>query len=209
MELTSQSFSHEQPIPTGFAFAKPDPETHATFSANRNPHLAWSGVPNGCRSLVLVCIDRDAPTVADDVNQEGRSLPAELPRADFVHWVMVDILVACTEIAAGSCSDGVTPGGKTDPPGPAGSRQGFNDYGVWFAGDPEMQGAYQGYDGPASPWNDERLHHYHIRLVALDIERCPVEGDFGAADVEAAIEGHVLAEATLIGTYTQNPGLLG
>ena len=177
MELTSQSFSHEQPIPTGFAFAKPDPETHATLSANRNPHLAWSGVPNGCRSLVLVCIDRDAPTVADDVNQEGRSVPAELPRADFVHWVMVDIPVACTEIAAGSCSDGVTPGGKTDPPGPAGSRQGFNDYGVWFAGDPEMQGAYQGYDGPASPWNDERLHHYHFRLVALDIERCPVEGD--------------------------------
>ena len=37
MKLTSQSFDHEGAIPEEFAFAKPDPQTHATFAGNRNP----------------------------------------------------------------------------------------------------------------------------------------------------------------------------
>ncbi len=208
MEIKSQSFDHDQRIPAEFAFAKADPETHATLSSNRNPHLAWTGVPDGTRSLVLICVDPDAPTVADDVNKEGRSVPSDLARADFHHWVMVDIPPDVTEIATGSCSDGVTKGGKQDPSGPAGARQGLNDFGGWFANDPAMAGKYYGYDGPAPPWNDERVHHYHFQLFALGLDRCPVEGEFDVGAVRAAMEGHVLAQATLIGTYTQNPELL-
>jgi Raf kinase inhibitor-like YbhB/YbcL family protein len=211
MNLSSQSFEHDGAIPPEFAFARPDAAEHCALSQNRNPDLAWTDVPAGCKSFALICVDPDAPTVPDDVNQEGRFVPAGLPRADFHHWVMADIPPACTSIAAGECSDGVTPGGKPTPPNPGAApraRQGVNDYTSWFAGDPEMGGTYLGYDGPAPPWNDERVHHYHFRLYALDIDRCPVEGEFTAPEVKKAIEGHVLAEATVTGTYTLNPQLV-
>lgn len=208
MKLRSNSFSDEQRIPDEFVFCRPDPGSHVTLSGNENPHLAWSGVPAGCKSLALICVDPDVPTVGDDVNQEGRTVPASLPRTDFFHWVMVDIPPSCTEIAAGSCSSGVTARGKRSPEGPRGARQGVNDYGGWFQGDPEMGGDYYGYDGPGPPWNDELVHHYHFQLFALDIPRCPVEGAFTGADVRGAIEGYVLAQATLVGTYTTNPALL-
>jgi Raf kinase inhibitor-like YbhB/YbcL family protein len=210
MNLSSQSFRHDDAIPQEYAFAEPDPAAHVALSQNRNPQLSWSNVPEGCRTLALICVDPDAPTVPDNVNKEGLAVPADLPRADFYHWAMVDIPATCAGISAGECSDGVTPHGKQSPPNPAGApeaRQGVNDYTGWFAGDPEMGGTYRGYDGPAPPWNDERVHRYHFRLYALDIERCAVEGEFKASDVRKAIEGHVLAEATFTGTYTLNPKL--
>ncbi len=194
-------------MPAQFAFARIDPDTHTALSDNRNPDLSWTDLPHGCRSLVLICVDTDVPTVADDVNQEGRTVAVDLPRADFHHWVMVDIPPTCNGIAIGQCSDGVTAGGKQDPNGPLGSRQGVQDYTGWFAGTPEMKGTYRGYDGPAPPWNDERVHHYHFRLYALDLMRCPVDGDFDAADVERAMASHVLTSAEWVGTYTLNPAL--
>jgi Raf kinase inhibitor-like YbhB/YbcL family protein len=207
MKLTSPDVAHGQRIPEQFAFGAPDPATHVRLSGNRNPRLQWSGVPAGARSLVLRCVDTDVPTRPDDVNQEGRTVPASLPRAEFQHWVMVDIPPTVSGIAAGSCADGVVARGKQDPPGPGGSRQGLNDYTHWFAGDPEMGGQYFGYDGPCPPWNDERLHHYHFTLYATDLERCPVEGAFTGPQVARALEGHVLAEATLTGTYSLNPAV--
>ena len=209
MNLTSDSFPADGPIPAAFAFCKPDPETHATFSDNRSPHLAWSGAPEGTRSFVVTCIDDDVPTVGDDVNIEGRTVPADLPRTEFVHWLMVDVPADVTVLAEGACGAGVTPGGKSAPPGPAGARQGVNDYTGWFAGDADMGGTYLGYDGPGPPWNDERLHHYHFEVAALDVERLGVPDDFGLAELRAAMEGHVLARARVTGTYTQNPDLLG
>ncbi len=208
MNLSSGSFQPEAPIPEGFAFAKPDTRSHAVLSANRNPQLSWIEEPQGCRSLALIVVDPDAPTVPDDVNREGRVVAAALPRADFHHWVMVDIPPSCPGIAEAECSDGVTPRGKQNPPQPSGApqaRQGISDFTSWFAGDPEMEGKYYGYDGPAPPWNDERVHRYHFQLYALDVDRCPVEDAFTAAEVRRAIEGHVLTEATLTGTYTLNP----
>lgn len=209
MQLTSSSFQDGGPIPPAFAFAQADPETHATFAGNRSPQLSWSGLPEGTASLVLLCVDPDAPTVADDVNQEGRSVPHDLPRGDFHHWVMVDVPADCPGLDEGACSDGVTPGGKQDCRGPDGSRQGVNDYTSWFAGDADMAGTYHGYDGPAPPWNDERVHRYRFELHALDVPRLDVADGFDVPTVRAAMEGHVLASATLTGTYTQNPALMG
>ena len=207
MQLMSSSFGHLDRIPGEFAFGVPDAAQHLRLGPNRNPHLAWSGVPSGARSLVLLCVDGDVPTRADDVNQEGRVVPASLPRTDFYHWVMVDIPPTLGAIAAGACSDGIVPRGKRAPAGPPGSRQGLNDYTLWFAGDADMAGDYYGYEGPCPPWNDERLHHYHFRLYATDLDRCPVEGAFTGAQVRAALAGHVLAEATLTGTYSLNPSV--
>ena len=207
MKLTSTSFAHGARIPGDYAFGVPDPASHLKLGRNLNPHLAWSDAPAGTRSFVLLCVDTDVPTRADDVNREGRVVPASLPRTAFNHWTMIDIPPGVTEIAAGACSDGIVPRGKRSPPGPAGSRQGLNDYTKWFAGDPDMDGHWYGYEGPCPPWNDELLHHYHFIVYATDLERCPVDGAFTGPDVERAIAGHVLAEARLTGTYTLNPSV--
>ncbi|WP_018991190.1 YbhB/YbcL family Raf kinase inhibitor-like protein [Aromatoleum toluclasticum] len=209
MKLSSQSFADGARIPDEFSFCIPAAEGHACLGSNRNPHLAWSGVPAGTRSFVLICHDPDVPSKGDDVNQEGRVVPASLPRVDFFHWVVVDLPADLREIAAGSFSGEVTPGGKNGPEGPLGSRQGINDYTAWFAGDETMRGNYHGYDGPCPPWNDELVHRYVFTLYALDKECSSVDGQFGGAQVRNAIAGHVLAEARLTGTYTLNPALLG
>lgn len=209
MELSTMSFTADGPIPGEFAFGVPDEVAHVGFGANRNPHLAWSTVPPETRSLALICHDPDVPTKPDDVNQEGREVPSDLPRTDFFHWVLVDLPADLTEIAAGSFADGVVAHGKQATDGPHGCRQGLNDYTGWFAGDPDMEGHYHGYDGPCPPWNDSLIHHYTFTIYALDVPRCDVAGDFTGNEVRAAIAGHVLAKGSIVGTYTLNPRLRG
>lgn len=205
MRLSSETFENNQPIPVRCAFAEQDPAEHIRLSENRNPQLSWSGIPSAAKSLVLICTDPDVPSSMDDFNKEGRTIPASLPRVNFIHWVMVDIPAEDGSVNEGACSDGIVPGGKDSPPGPAGARQGLNDYTGFFAGDKDMGGDYFGYEGPCPPWNDEIVHHYHFRLFATDLESCPVDGKFTAADVLAALEGHVLEVAELVGTYSLNP----
>ena len=205
MQLTSSSFQNHGKIPGEFAFCAPAPKTRVTLSRNRNPELSWSGAPAGTRSFVLICHDYDVPGKGDDVNQEGRTLPATLPRVDFYHWLLVDLPASATSLAAGEFADGVTPRGKPGPGGPRGTRQGVNDYTMWFAADQDMAGNYFGYDGPCPPWNDSIVHHYAFTLSALDYERFPLTGIFRGADVVTAIRGHVLAQAVLTGVYSLNP----
>ena len=206
MKLVIPSFPDGAPIPGEFAFCVPADEGHATFGPNRSPRLRWSGVPAAAESLAVVVVDPDVPSVPDDVNQEGRTVPHDLPRVDFYHWVLVDIPVDIGELAEGIDSDGVTPGGKA--PGPTGHGvRGVNNYTDWFAGDEQMAGDYGGYDGPCPPWNDELLHHYRFTLYALDVSSLGLSGSFGGPDAIAAMEGHVLAQSTWTGTYTLNPSL--
>lgn len=208
MRLRSNDFAPMQPIPRQCALGRPgDAGEPCVHSDNRNPQLAWTDAPIGTRSFVLTCIDVDVPTRGDDVNQPDRHVPASLPRTEFVHWLMADIPPECHELANASCSDGVVAHGKGEPQGPHGSIQGRNDYSGWFATDAAMAGDYFGYDGPCPPWNDERLHHYHFKLHALDVATLGLARDFSLSDLRAAMHGHVLAEATLIGTYSLNPGL--
>lgn len=212
MKLWSDSFKDGAAIPGEFAFCVIDPNTHVGMSANRNPHFAWSDVPAAAKSLVLICCDSDVPSRGDDVNQEGKTVPADLPRVDFFHWTLIDLPPGAKAIAAGSFCDGVTARGKAGPQiaaSPlAGARHGLNDYTGWFAGDAEMGGDYFGYDGPCPPWNDAILHHYVFTLYALDIAQVPVEGKFTGQQVRDAIRGHVLAQASVTGVYTLNPALV-
>ncbi len=209
MELTSTSISPGKPIPAEFAFAEPDPESHIRFAANRNPHLRWSGAPVATRSFAVVAVDPDVPSVGTDVNQEGRTVSPQLPRVNFYHWLLVDLPPSMSEIEAGAHSNGVTARGKSGPDAPGGGRHGLNSYTGWFAGDAEMEGDYFGYDGPCPPWNDERLHHYTFTVYALDTERAPVEGSFDADELMEAMEGHVLDQASVMGTYALNPTVRG
>ncbi len=209
MELTSTSFADGGRIPGEHAFCIEDAHTHVCLGGNRNPQLAWSGLPAGTRSLVLICHDRDVPSSPDDVNREGRTIPASLARVDFFHWVLADLPPQPASIAAGEFCDGVTAHGKSGPAAARGTRQGLNDYTGWFATDADMAGNYFGYDGPCPPWNDAIVHHYVFTLIALDIDRLPLEGAFTGAQAREAIRGHVLAQASLTGIYSLNPALRG
>jgi Raf kinase inhibitor-like YbhB/YbcL family protein len=127
-----------------------------------SPPLAWSGVPDGARSLVLIVDDPDAPD------------PTK-PQRTWVHWVLYEI-----PPDAGGLPEAVAP---TDLP--AGTREGLNDW------------KRTGYGGPCPPIG---RHRYFHKLSALDTGL----GDLGRAtkaELERAMEGHVLAEAVLMGTY--------
>ncbi len=215
MRLWSDSFAEGGVIPPECAFAVIDPAAHVRFSTNQNPHLAWDDVPTGTQSLVLLCRDIDAPTVATDVNKAGREIPMELPRTDFYHWTLVDIPVAMRSITQGMFSELVTPHGKAGPLVPFtvknGTqhhlRQGINDYTSWFVTDPDMAGEYYGYDGPCPPWNDQRVHTYLFCLYALDVPQLGLEGRFTGPEMRAAIRGHILDEAQIFGVYSLNPDI--
>ncbi|MEO8104034.1 MAG: YbhB/YbcL family Raf kinase inhibitor-like protein [Betaproteobacteria bacterium] len=205
MKITSTSFQNNAPIPAEFAFCAMDAKTHATLSSNHNPHLSWSEVPAGTRSFVVICHDPDVPSKGDDVNLEGRHVPASLPRVDFFHWVLIDVPPSVNNIVAGEFSSSVSAKGKPGPAAKNGMRQGINDYTGWFAGDGDMGGDYYGYDGPCPPWNDEIAHRYVFTVFALDVDRLPVEGRFAGAEVRAAMVEHVLGEVAITGIYTLNP----
>ncbi|WP_422508769.1 YbhB/YbcL family Raf kinase inhibitor-like protein [Stenotrophomonas sp. GZD-301] len=202
MHLTSNSLINGQPIAATFAAGDAD-----GFAGNRNPHLAWDDVPAGTRAFALLCIDPDVPTVPETVGRTDCTVPRDQPRGDFTHWAMADIPADVRELAEGSCSDGFTVKGKVAPAGPHGARQGLNDFTGWFAGNPDMAGQYLGYDGPYPPFNDERVHRYFFRVFALDVAQLTLPTPFTAADVHRAMQGHILAEAALHGTYTLNPAL--
>lgn len=69
------------------------------------PPLAWSGVPEGTRSLALVIEDPDVPDPA-------------APKRTWVHWVVYDIPAGAEGIVEGG-------GGALLPPG---SKEGTNDW---------------------------------------------------------------------------------
>ena len=208
MRLTSKSITDAQPLAKEYALGvrgagdNDPPEV----GPNRSPHLAWSGAPASTKAYALLCVDPDAPARADDANKTDRTIPADFPRTDFYHWVLADIPVSRSELSEGVDATGLTVKGKAPGHTPHGER-GLNSYTEWFRGDPAMEGEYGGYDGPWPPFNDERVHHYVFTLYALDVESLRLGKGFTGADVKRAIAGHVLAEASLTGTYTLNPRL--
>src|SRR5690554_1968043 len=183
MKVSSLSFADQAFIPERYAFGRIDPDIHIVLADNINPQLIWDDVPAGTKSFVVICHDPDAPTSADDVNQEGRTVPADLPRTNFYHWSLVDVPADRREIEEGEFSNSITPRGKGGPLAAGDTRQGINDYTSWFAADRDMSGEYFGYDGPCPPWNDEINHRYIFTVYALDIDTVPVDGSFTAAQV--------------------------
>lgn len=95
------------------------------------------------------------------------------PAMTWVHWVLYDIAPSVA---------GLPEGGK---PLPDGAREGLNDWNR------------SGYGGPCPPVG---RHRYFFKLYALDTLlpdlRTPKK-----ADLERAMQGHVLGQAVLIGTY--------
>jgi Raf kinase inhibitor-like YbhB/YbcL family protein len=199
LQVESESIRDGERVPDEYAFGVPDGSGKAAAEGgNRSPHLRWSGAPDGTQSFALTVYDPDVPADFTDANQEDKKLPEDLARRDFTHWLLVDISPDVTELPAGAGSDGIVAGGKPT---------GQTEYGVTGSNsytESQGDGTYGGYDGPFPPWNDERLHHYHFTVHALDVPSLGLEGDFKLDDVRAAIEGHVLDQGELVATYTLN-----
>jgi Raf kinase inhibitor-like YbhB/YbcL family protein len=208
LKVESDSITDGERVPDEHSFGVPDGDGKAAAEGgNRSPHLRWSGHPDGTQSFAVIVHDPDVPADASDVNQEGKTLPEDQERADFTHWLLVDISPDVTELPEGAGSDGIVIGGKP-PRETEHGVAGVNSYTDFLAGDPDMEGTYGQYDGPFPPWNDARLHHYHFTVYALDVPSLGLEGEFKLDDVRAALEGHVLDQGELVATYTLNEDLL-
>lgn len=194
--LTVNGIEDGQPIAERFAYGAPDGHGRIKDAGNVSPELRWSGVPAAAKSFVVIVVDPDVPASFELANKPGKTIPVDFPRRNFYHWVLIDIPATITHIARGADSHGVVSGGKPAGRTPYGVN-GLNDY------------PGGGYDGPCPPWNDERLHHYHYQVFALDVASLGLTGEFTGPQVEAALNDHILAKAEVIGTYSNNPAVLG
>ncbi len=142
---------------------------------------------NGEIPVCHTCDDRDVPpelswsglptgtqSLALIVDDPDAPDPAA-PRMTWVHWVLYNIPVTATGLEQATDRSTL----------PAGTREGINDWGR------------TGYGGPCPPTG---RHRYFFKLYALDTP-LPDLGKPGKADLLHALEGHVLEQAELIGTY--------
>ena len=185
LQVESDSIKHGERVPHDHAFGVPDGEGKAApEGGNRSPHLRWSGAPEGTQSFAVIVFDPDVPADFSDANQEGKTLPEDQERADFTHWLLVDIPPDVTELPEGAGSDGIVPGGK-----PTGETEhgvtGANSYTEAIAGDPEMGGTYGGYDGPFPPWNDERAAPLPLHRLRARRPQPRARGRFQASTTSA------------------------
>ncbi len=99
----------------------------------------------------------------------------DAPRMTWVHWVVYNLPSDVRGLPEGAIADML----------PVGTKQGLNDWNNI------------GYGGPCPPIG---RHRYFFKLYVLDtiLENLSTPTK---AEVEAAMQGHVIAQAELVGTY--------
>ena len=95
----------------------------------------------------------------------------------FTHWVLFDIPASTTSLPEAFQA------GSVGLSGNSGFRR-------------------QGYGGPCPP---SGVHHYHFMLSALDVASLGLQAGATKADVEKAMQGHVIGSADLVGLYQRQP----
>ncbi|MEV4607017.1 YbhB/YbcL family Raf kinase inhibitor-like protein [Neorhizobium sp. LMR1-1-1.1] len=99
----------------------------------------------------------------------------------FTHWLAYDIPAATTKLREGIPGTPILQEPKE-------MKQGANSMGSI------------GYTGPKPPVGDP-AHHYHFQVFALDIETLGLEPGAKRDAVLKAMEGHVLGEGQIVGTF--------
>src|SRR5437867_5177875 len=103
----------------------------------------------------------------------------DAPAGTWVHWVLYDLPGTASQLPESVA--------KTElPPELGGATQGKNDF------------RRTGYGGPCPPPGP--AHRYFFKLYALDAS-LKLKAGATKRDVEAAMQGHVLGTAQLMGTY--------
>jgi len=121
--------------------------------------------------------DINPPLNISEVPEDTKSLaliiddPDAVSRNSWVHWVVWNISPETTKIEEGDV--------------PKGAIEGMNDF------------RRKSYGGPAPP---SGRHRYFFKLYALD-NKINLSNGAGKEDVEKAMEGHIIEETRLIGTY--------
>jgi hypothetical protein len=103
----------------------------------------------------------------------------DAPAGTWVHWVIYNIPPGATALREGMPKDAKLPDG---------SLHGVNDFGR------------TGYGGPCPP---SGTHRYYFKLYALD-STLLLPPKASKQRVEEAMEGHLLAQAELMGTYRRS-----
>lgn len=101
------------------------------------------------------------------------------PQRTWVHWVLYNLPATSTGLSEGAKATQLPPG----------TREGRNDW------------KRTGYGGPCPP---KGRHRYFHKLYALDVE-LPDLHQPDKAKLLKAMEGHVLAQTELVGTYERQP----
>ena len=152
LSITSRAFPNNGEIP----------KRYTCEGTDISPPLAWSGVPEGTKSLVLIVDDPDAPDPA-------------APKMTWVHWVLYNLPATATGLPEAVAPEAL----------PTGTEEGQNDW------------KNLGYGGPCPPTG---RHRYFHKLYALDVVLPDLDAP-NKARLERAMEGHIVAEAILVGTY--------
>lgn len=125
--------------------------------------------------------DRSPPLRWDPPPEESRSLALRVvdidaPKVPFTHWILFDIPPDVQELREGD---------------PGAGTPGRNDF------------EFPGWGGPDPPprHGDHRLV---FTLFALDVESLGLAPGARLDELEAAIEGHVLDQAELMGRYRRD-----
>jgi Raf kinase inhibitor-like YbhB/YbcL family protein len=101
----------------------------------------------------------------------------DAPRKTWIHWVLFNVPGESRELPEGLPREGHLADG---------SMQGVNDFGK------------VGYNGPSPP--PRKPHRYYFKLYALDA-RLPEKERLTRDQLRTAMNGHILAEGQLMGTY--------
>jgi Raf kinase inhibitor-like YbhB/YbcL family protein len=199
VQLTVAGLQDGKTISAPYAYCAPSADGKMADGKNMRPAVSWRDAPDGTKSFAVVMVDPDVPADFTDANQEGKIVASDAARQDFYHWVVVDIPAYQTKISAGS-------GRGMDKKPLAFGKEAVNDYASFLKDqDPAL---FKGYDGACPPWNDERLHHYHFRLYALDVESLHLPETFTGKEAAERIKAHSIGMAEVVGTYSLNHNLL-
>jgi Raf kinase inhibitor-like YbhB/YbcL family protein len=119
---------------------------------------------------------KDAPANTKSLVLIMHDPDAPMP-GGFTHWVLFDIPPATKELP-----------------------EGFQPGSVGVSGNSGFRRA--GYGGPCPP---SGAHHYHFILSALDVATLGLQPGATKADVEKAIQGHLIGTTELVGLYQRQP----
>ena len=182
MKLWSDSWANGERIPRALrgrqarrrGRRRPSPTTSTRTSA-------WSDLPAGTQSLALICHDFDVPSRGDDVNQADREVPADLPRVDFFHWVLVDVPAALRRGSPRARSAAASRArGKRGPavavPGFEARARASTTTPAGSPATPRWPATTSATTGRSRRSTTRSIHHYVFTLYALTSRAAPVEG---------------------------------
>jgi Raf kinase inhibitor-like YbhB/YbcL family protein len=179
--LTALSLVGCNSVSKGSLSTPPTPPVNKTMKLESTAFTADEMIPS-----TYTCDGQDiSPALSWDALPAGTQSLAlivddpDAPSGIFVHWVLYDLPPEIHQLPKAIAPEATVSGGGV---------QGKNDFGKL------------GYGGPCPP---NGIHRYFFKLYALDRE-LGLKAGATKAQLEAAMNGHILAAAELIGRYTRS-----